>query len=30
MSILGKPVEEIPTPALVLYLEGSQWNLDKI
>ena len=30
MSIIGKPVEEIPTPALILDLEKFQWNLDKM
>jgi D-serine deaminase-like pyridoxal phosphate-dependent protein len=30
MSIIGKPVEEIPTPALLLDLEKFQWNIDKM
>ena len=30
MSIIGKPVEEIQTPALLLDLEKFQWNLDKM
>lgn len=30
MSLIGKPVEEIPTPALILDLEKFQWNLDKM
>lgn len=30
MSIIGKPVEEIPTPALILDLEKFQWNIDKM
>jgi len=30
MSLIGKPVEEIPTPALMLDLEKFHWNLDKM
>ncbi|MBC8462977.1 alanine racemase [Candidatus Bathyarchaeota archaeon] len=30
MSIIGKPVEEVPTPALILDLEKFQWNIDKM
>ncbi|MBT4321544.1 hypothetical protein HOD50_13085 [Candidatus Bathyarchaeota archaeon] len=30
MSLIGKPVEEIPTPALILDLEKFQWNIDKM
>jgi len=30
MSLIGKPVEEIPTPALILDLEKFQWNVDKM
>ncbi len=30
MSIIGKPVEEIQTPALLLDLEKFQWNIDKM
>lgn len=30
MSIIGKPVEEVPTPALILDLEKFQWNVDKM
>lgn len=30
MSLIGKPIEEIPTPALILDLEKFQWNLDKM
>ncbi len=30
MSIIGKPVEEVPTPALLLDLDKFQWNIDKM
>ena len=30
MSLIGKPVEEVPTPALILDLEKFQWNIDKM
>ena len=30
MSIIGKPVEEVPTPALILDLEKFKWNVDKM
>lgn len=30
MSIIGKPIEEIPTPALLLDLEKFQFNVDKM
>ena len=30
MSLIGKLVEEIPTPALILDLEKFQWNIDKM
>ncbi len=30
MSIIGKPVEEIQTPALLLDLDKIQWNIDKM
>ncbi|MBE0632967.1 alanine racemase [Candidatus Bathyarchaeota archaeon] len=30
MSIIGKPVEEIQTPALLLDLDKFQWNIDKM
>ncbi|MBD3173499.1 hypothetical protein GF326_13650 [Candidatus Bathyarchaeota archaeon] len=30
MSIIGKTIEEIPTPALLLDLEKLQWNIDKM
>ncbi len=30
MSLIGKPVEEVPTPALILDLEKFQWNVDKM
>lgn len=30
MSLIGKPVEEVPTPALLLDLEKFQWNIDKM
>ena len=30
MSLIGKLVEEVPTPALILDLEKFQWNLDKM
>lgn len=30
MSIIGKLVEEIPTPALLLDLKKFQWNIDKM
>jgi D-serine deaminase-like pyridoxal phosphate-dependent protein len=30
MSIIGKSIEEIPTPALLLNLEKLQWNIDKM
>jgi D-serine deaminase-like pyridoxal phosphate-dependent protein len=30
MSLIGKPIEEIPTPALILDLEKFQWNIDKM
>lgn len=30
MSIIGKKIEEVPTPALVLDLEKFQWNVDKM
>ena len=30
MSIIGKKLEEVPTPALVLDLEKFQWNVDKM
>ena len=30
MSLIGKPVEEIPTPALILDLGKFQWNVDKM
>ncbi|TRO52913.1 hypothetical protein E2P71_07075 [Candidatus Bathyarchaeota archaeon] len=30
MSIIGKPVEEVSTPALLLDLDKFQWNIDKM
>jgi len=30
MSLIGKPVEEVPTPALLLDLDKFQWNIDKM
>ena len=30
MSLIGKPVEEVPTPSLILDLEKFQWNIDKM
>lgn len=30
MSLIGKPVEDVPTPALILDLEKFQWNIDKM
>lgn len=30
MSLIGKPVEEVPTPALILDLKKFQWNIDKM
>ncbi len=30
MTLIGKPVEEVPTPALILDLEKAQWNMDKM
>ena len=30
MSLIGKPVEEVPTPALILDLDKFQWNIDKM
>ena len=30
MYLIGKPVEEVPTPALILDLEKFQWNIDKM
>lgn len=30
MSIIGKSVDEVPTPALLLDLEKFQWNIDKM
>jgi D-serine deaminase-like pyridoxal phosphate-dependent protein len=30
MSIIGKPIEEVPTPALLLDLDKFQWNIDKM
>ena len=30
MSLIGKPVEEVPTPSLILDLEKFQWNLNKM
>jgi D-serine deaminase-like pyridoxal phosphate-dependent protein len=30
MSIIGKPVEEVPTPALILDLEKFNWNVEKM
>ena len=30
MSLIGKLVEEVPTPALILDLEKFQWNIDKM
>ncbi len=30
MSIVGKPVEEVPTPALLLDLDKMDWNIEKM
>ena len=30
MSLIGKPIDEVPTPALILDLEKFQWNVDKM
>ncbi len=30
MSLIGKQVKEVPTPALILDLEKFQWNIDKM
>jgi len=30
MSLIGRPLEEVPTPALILDLEKLQWNIDKM